>query len=64
MLDRDSGKVVFICDNCEEARETGIRDLYDALALIKREGWRITKRWHDWEHICPQCQSDPDGSEE
>lgn len=55
--DRQYGKVIFICNKCEEHIETNERDFDKALAHIKREGWTPV-RWPDgaWRHYCGDCK--------
>lgn len=53
-IDRQYGRVIFICDDCGEAFEASSRDFQEALAEMKEEGWTITKKGDDWIHWCHQ----------
>lgn len=44
------------CEDCPEQLVTDEEEFFDALAQIKREGWRVTKDDMDnWIHLCPDC---------
>lgn len=48
-----------ICDNCdydESFDEYTASTFADVIKKIKEDGWKITKKGHDWMHYCPECQ--------
>ena len=55
MIERQHGKLIFMCDECSDESESF--DSFDeGLAEIKREGWLITKDSDgEWMHVCPDC---------
>lgn len=55
MIDRQSGKILFECDSCDEVFDTETADFADALAMIKREEWSVRKIAGEWLHGCPRC---------
>lgn len=57
MLNREAGEIVFICDGCNDALETGERDFDDALAVFRdNPGWQVRRQGNDWQHYCPDCR--------
>ena len=55
MIDRQSGKILFECDSCDEVFDTETTDFSEALAMIKREDWKVRKIASEWLHGCPKC---------
>lgn len=56
MIDKQYGKLIFICDECDESLETDTKLFAEADALRKEEGWIATKsRSGNWTHTCPMC---------
>lgn len=58
MIQRHEGQVVFECDACPEELETECDDFQEALAVFKRDGWRVEKVGDEWVHTCPSCADD------
>lgn len=57
--DRQHGKVIFICNGCDDHIETDERDFDAALAYIKRKSWLVKKgRDSAWLHYCPDCRDE------
>lgn len=60
MLDRQSGKIVFECDGCEETLDTETSDFSEARATLQGENWRTVNEGHEtkpvWSHYCPRCR--------
>ena len=56
MIDRQHGAIVYECDGCETTLETGEDEWTPALAMLKRDGWKIEKVGTDWLHLCPDCR--------
>lgn len=58
MMTRNSPFYEFSCDSCAQG-EASVEesDVYDAATALKRLGWRISRRKHEWEHTCPDCQT-------
>jgi hypothetical protein len=61
MLDRQHGLVIFECDACDEVLETECDDFNEALAVLRRERWKVEKVGADWVHTCPGCKPQPTG---
>lgn len=56
MIDKQYGKYVFICDDCDDFLDTDERDFRLAVSVAKSSNWLITKDDDDeWQHICPRC---------
>lgn len=59
MLERQHGEIIFVCDGCQESLVTGTGDFDNALAVLKdSNGWKIRRRGGEWEHYCPDCNTD------
>jgi hypothetical protein len=58
---QDHGDIIFECDGCGEALDTGQVDFDSAWNFAKREGWRAKKIGLEWEHECPECQLESSG---
>ena len=54
-IERQYGKIIFICDTCEESLETKTDDWNEARAKMQAEGWRSKKYGVDWVHGCERC---------
>lgn len=49
------------CDSCSETFDTGCDredGFHQAVSVIKKEGWAISRRKGEWIHTCPSCQED------
>jgi Fe2+ or Zn2+ uptake regulation protein len=61
MLDRQHGKIIFVCDDCGESLETGTGEFDDALAILRDERWqpKLSLQQHsgEWKHYCPDCKT-------
>jgi uncharacterized C2H2 Zn-finger protein len=55
MIDRQRGKILVECDSCDQVLDTETDDFTTALALVRREGWRMRKIAGEWLHGCPKC---------
>lgn len=65
MIERQYGKIIFICDECEYTEYNTLEeDFDDAIAEIRREGWTVTiqdgtggstGKKPKFLHICPTC---------
>jgi uncharacterized C2H2 Zn-finger protein len=55
MIDRQHGHIVFECDSCDEVFDTETDDFADALAMIKRDDWKVRKIAGEWIHCCGRC---------
>ena len=61
MIEREGGKLLFVCDECNEAFESKENDGYGQVGFnitwgaAKDEGWRARKIDNDWVHTCPDC---------
>jgi hypothetical protein len=54
--DHQYGKLIFVCDTCEERIEFDPQDGFQtAWAQLKTEGWKTRKIRDEWVHGCPQC---------
>lgn len=51
---RIKGHVVFECDSCGEAIDSG-RDWDEALADVKEQGWQFRLSNGEWNHFCSDC---------
>jgi len=58
MLDRQHGKIVFECDSCDAVLDTETGDFDEALAIMKREEWKVQKIGQVWIDACPKCEID------
>lgn len=53
-IDRQYGKVIFICDECGDYNETDKGNFQDALDVLKKDDWLTIKEDDEWLHICPK----------
>lgn len=55
-IERQYGKVTFICDTCQDEYEwyksSEFNDLKNDAQV---DGWHIEKIGNEWEHMCPHC---------
>lgn len=63
-VERDeTGEITFHCNGCSDMLETLTRDFSAAMVDLRDAGWRAKKDGSEWEHFCPNCQSDDPGPE-
>ena len=56
MMDRQSGKIVWECDSCNETFDSDEgEDFSTAWARAKCDGWKTKKIGSEWVHGCPRC---------
>lgn len=56
MIDRQHGRIVFVCDSCDATFEgSNGDDFNDAWSAAKRDGWTTRKFGDEWLHGCPDC---------
>jgi hypothetical protein len=55
MIDRQSGKILFECDSYDAVCDTETDDFSEALAMIKRDDWKVRKVAGEWLHGCAKC---------
>lgn len=60
MIDRQHDEIHFLCDGnkCHESLETGRDNWQEAMAYLKRKGWRVIKDGTEWLHLCKDCKHD------
>lgn len=56
MIDRQHNAIVFECDGCPETLETDESEFSDAMAQLRREGWKAEKVGDEWVHLCVTCR--------
>lgn len=49
-------EIMFVCDGCGEAEQTGSTDFQEALAEVKQAGWIAKKENNEWQHFCKDCK--------
>ena len=55
-MDRQSGKIVWECDSCNETFDSDEgEDFSTAWARAKCDGWKTKKIGSEWVHGCPRC---------
>lgn len=54
MIERQYGRIIFVCDDCGETFEATSRDFTEAWSETKGEGWITTKQGDVWIHWCRQ----------
>jgi hypothetical protein len=55
-VDRQFGKIVFVCDTCDTRFEGASGETFEAVwEQAKIEGWRTRKIAGEWLHGCPQA---------
>ena len=55
MIERQYGRIIFVCDDCGETYEASSRDFTEAWAEARDdEGWSVTKDGETWLHWCHQ----------
>lgn len=56
MLDRYDNNIIFECDRCHETLETQRQDFFEALDVLKSEGWEARNIGGVWRHYCTGCK--------
>lgn len=57
MIDREGGKLKFVCDECDDDFESEEGEtFYEAWNAAKDAGWQARKIGDDWVHICCVCE--------
>lgn len=56
MLDRQYGKIIWICDGCADELETDTRDFDEARTALREERWVARQEDGVWVHHCRNCQ--------
>lgn len=62
MIDRISGRLVMICDECGEGLEGASGGFQELVADAKENGWAIRPsetEAGEWSHTCPDCAAPP-----
>lgn len=54
MIERQYGRIIFVCDDCGETHEASSREFNEAWAEARDEGWSATKDGEKWVHWCHQ----------
>ena len=55
MIDRQHGRIVIVCDFCDEVFE-GASDAWQEIwSAAKRDGWSTRKIADKWVHGCGKC---------
>lgn len=55
MIDRQNGGIIMVeCDYCAEVLDTETRDFSEAMAVMRRKGWKARKIADQWLHGCPK----------
>jgi len=54
-IERQQGKLIFICDGCEDFLETGHVDFSQAIEYLRQEEWKPIQVMGEWQHHCPDC---------
>ena len=63
-ITRDFGKVVFMCDECDNYHYTDEYDFSEALRLVQHEGWVSLREDTEYSHYCPSCVGDDNINED
>lgn len=63
-VDRQHGKLLFICDECGDHIDTGETEWIDALKVMREAHWgrraravRIDNDTKQWVHLCQDCDA-------
>ena len=56
MQTRIHGKIVYECDSCAEALETGEGSFAEANIALREAEWKSRKRGEIWFHYCDGCE--------
>ncbi len=54
-IDRQSGIIFFVCDECSDDLDSETTDFGTAWSAAKTTGWRSYQRDDVWQHSCPDC---------
>lgn len=49
------GDIIFSCDSCPDAIETGTSNFEAARNVLYRQGWKAYKSGETWRHRCDTC---------
>jgi hypothetical protein len=55
-LERQHGKIVFVCDRCSDELDTETDDFDEARQTLVHDGWVTRKEGSEWHHYCPDCR--------
>jgi hypothetical protein len=55
-VDRQKGKIVFVCDGCGDGATTDTDDWEEARAVLRQEEWATAKDGDTWKHFCADCK--------
>lgn len=58
-VDRQKGKVVFVCDGCGDGLDTETDDWANAMAVLRREEWQVKRVGDARQHFCTSCKGRP-----
>lgn len=58
-LSYSKGDIVFSCDSCPEALDTGTSSFVAALNFLYRQGWKAFRSGEMWRHRCDACFDKP-----
>lgn len=58
-LSYSKGYIVFSCDSCPEAIDTGTSSFAAARNFLHRQGWKAFKSGEMWRHRCDTCFNKP-----
>lgn len=58
-LSYSKGDIVFSCDSCPEAVDTGTSSFEAARNFLYRAGWKTYKAGDVWRHRCDNCLEKP-----
>ena len=56
MLDRQFGKIIFVCDDCDDTLCTDENEFEPARQAFRDAGWKAELVGREWVHLCGACQ--------
>lgn len=61
-IDRQFGKIIVVCDECDDQFETGESQLVEALDVMRNdpegEKWEHQRSGDMYTHLCPDCKTE------
>lgn len=55
MIIKEFGTEKIVCDSCDVSEHIIEGDFSAEIAIMKDDGWKITRPEGQWRHECPEC---------
>jgi len=55
MIDKQHGKYILVCDNCNCGNDNEYGTYEDAVKAKDDSGWSVSRVQSQWMDLCPKC---------